>query len=818
MSSIVLGIAALVAMNSFNDNLMRDVDNQAASLVGADVVIEGRVMPSAALMDRFDSIPGEKASEKELLSMAYLPKSDESQFVRIKALEGDFPFYGTLNTEPAGGRDRLSEGQVALVEESIMIQHGLVTGDSVKVGELYFEIIAVLKGLFGSTSMAASFAPPIYIHQRYLEPTELIQPGSMVEHIFYAKAPETFDADAWERRNNDRFRAESIRIETISEQKEDLNEAFTSLNSFLNLVALVALLLGCIGVASSVFIYVKNKVASIAIFRCLGMKAREAFMIFFLQIFSLGLISVLLGAALGTGIQMVLPEVLKDFLPYEVDLAISWGSIVQGVVIGTVITSLFALVPLISIRRVSPLHALRASYESGTSRPDPVKWAIYAAIILSIFAFLWNMTGRWQDGLVFTLGLALSFIVFFLVARLVIWLVRKYVPRRWNFVFRQGLANLQRPNNQTQTLLVSLGLGTAVLTTLFVIQGLILRNVDQMDAGNQPNVILYGIERTQMDSLAEMTEAFEMPVIQQVPIVTMKIAGWKGRSKADWIADSTNTARRWAYNREARVTFRDTLDAFEELVRGDYTGQVAPGDSIYISMEEDFAQDMDLDIGDEIEFDVQGARITTYLGSTRTIDFTKMRTRFFILFPTGVLEEAPQFQVLVSKSPDVTTTARYRSEVVKAFPNVSVVDLSSILETLNGILSKVSYIVKFMAGFSILTGLIVLISSLFLSKFQRIKESVLLRTLGASRRQIFRINTTEYFVLGSLAALTGIVIAIGSAYLITRFQLEIPFSIEWLPILLVYLFIVGLTVVIGLLNSREVVNSAPLEVLRKEIG
>ena len=485
---------------------------------------------------------------------------------------------------------------------------------------------------------------------------------------------------------------------------------------------------------------------------------------------------------------------------------------------GVIITSLFSLIPLVGIRKISPLRTLRSSFDEDVRPRDPLQWIVLAAILVSVFLFLWSMMKDVGTGAAFTVGLLVAFLIFFLASKFIIWAVRRFVPRHWNFVFRQGLSNLYRPNNQTQTLLVSLGLGTAVLTTLFVIQGLILKNVSMMDAGNQPNVILYGIERDQMEGLSAMTTEFDLPVIEQVPIVTMKIAGWKGRSKAEWVADTTNTARRWAYNREARVTFQDSLGENDKLVKGTYTGYIAPGDSVFISMEDGFAGDMDLALGDEIEFDVQGARITTYLGSTREVDFANMRTRFFIMFPTGVLEDAPQFQVLVSKSPNVETTARYRSAVVKAFPNVSVIDLSSILETLNGILAKVSYIVKFMAAFSILTGLVVLISSLFLSKFQRIKESVLLRTLGASRRQIFRINATEYLVLGSLSALTGIAIAIASSYLIAKWQLEIDFSLSWTPIFLVFLFIVGLTVIIGLFNSREVVNKPPLEVLRKEIG
>lgn len=338
-----------------------------------------------------------------------------------------------------------------------------------------------------------------------------------------------------------------------------------------------------------------------------------------------------------------------------------------------------------------------------------------------------------------------------------------------------------------------------------------------MDAGNQPNMILFGIEKEQKDEIKTLTEEYGMPVIQQVPIVTMRLAGWQGRTKADWLADTSRTASRWAINREARVTFRDSLNADEELMEGVFTPEIQPGDSIFVSLADNYARSMDVSIGDEMVWNVQGALITSYVGSIRKIDFRSMQTRFFILFPNGVLERAPQFQVLVTKSPDIETTAEYRSAVVKAFPNVSVIDLGMILVTLNDILTKVSYIIQFMAGFSILTGLIVLISSLFLSKFQRIRESVLLRTIGALRHQIFRINFVEYLLIGSLSALTGIVLAlIGSYFLATR-QLELEYDIRWGPILIVFLIIVSLTVLIGLLNSREVLNKSPLEVLRKEV-
>jgi len=363
-------------------------------------------------------------------------------------------------------------------------------------------------------------------------------------------------------------------------------------------------------------------------------------------------------------------------------------------------------------------------------------------------------------------------------------------------------------------LIVSIGLGTGILTLLFILQGMILGNVQDMGAGNQPNMIVFGIEAEQKEEIETLTKSFDMPVIQNVPVVTMDLAAWNGKTKKEWLSDTTRTSRRWAINREARVSYQDTLPPDDKLIAGTYTGVHDGGDSIFISLDERYSRGLDVGIGDELVWNVQGAMITTYVGSIRKINFRKMESRFFILFPTGVLEEAPQFMILVTKSPEKQTTAKFRNAVVKNMPNASVIDLGSILVTLNDIITKVSYVIKFMAGFSILIGLIVLISSLFLSKFQRIRESVLLRTLGAVEKKIYRINAVEYASLGILSALTGIILAVLGSYLLAKFVFELDFNLSWWPILGIFVFIVALTVGIGLWNSRDVVKMSPLEILR----
>ncbi|MCB0687026.1 MAG: FtsX-like permease family protein [Saprospiraceae bacterium] len=819
MSSIVLGIAALVAINSFNYNLIRDIDREAAALLGADLVVTGNRPMGPITEASTDSLNADQASEIEMLSMAYFPEKGSSQFVRIKAIEGPFPFYGSLETSPDSAAMRYQDRQNAILDESLIIEQNLAIGDTIKLGDLSFVISGSLKKSLGGSSLSASFAPLVYIGKSYIFKTGLIQPGSLVNYSYYYKVASDFPIDEWKEERVEAMRKESMRMETVDDRKDNVSDAFSGLYSFLNLVALVALLLGCIGVASSVFIYIKSKISSIAIFRCLGLSSWDAFLIYFIQIGLLGTISVVMGVVIGSFIQIALPGILSDFLPFEVSFSLSAKAILEGLVFGILVTLLFSLLPLLSAKEINPLHTLRMVGTPVIKWNDRSSILVFIGIIASLLSFLILMTGEFKLALFFTGGLFLAFVILFLFARIAMYLVKKFFPRHWNFEIRQGLSNLFRPNNQTTVLLVTIGLGTAVLSTLFIVQGLLLSNVRQMDAGNQPNMFLFGIESGQKDSVTDMVVGRDMPLIQQMPIVTMRLEGWKGRTKSEWLADSTRTAKGWAIHRESRVTYRDYLDSNEKLVRGDiHKTTDGVRDTIFISLATAYAEAMDVDLGDEMDFNVQGTLLKTYVGSIRKIDNANMRARFLILFPPGILEKAPQFHVLVTKSPSPETTAELRNLVVKKFPNVSVIDLGMVLETVQELLAKVAYIIQFMALFCILTGLIVLLSSLMLSKYQRIKESVLLRTLGASKRQLNRINMVEYFSLGALAALTGILISILSSYLIARFQLDLDFYFNFTPVIVMFVAVVFFTVMIGIFNSREVVNSPPLEVLRKEVG
>ena len=818
ISSIILGVAALVAINSFRENLKKDIDRQAKTVLGADLVLNNNQPLSDSIQLLMDSIGGQQAHERSFASMIYFPRTQDTRLVQVRALGGDFPFYGDIETEPESASAQFRIGQKALVDHTLLLQFNANRGDSVKVGNLSFYIEGRIKKLPGQNGIAATVAPPVYIPLKYLNQTGLQQKGSRIQYRYYIKLPGGTDVKELVKNIRPRLRSEGVGINTVESTKNNLGDAFDNLSKFLNLVAFVALLLGCVGVASAVHIYVKEKLGTVAVLRCLGLKGIQAFMIYLIQIVVMGFIGAVIGAILGSLIQTTLPYVLQDFLPIEIELAISWASIARGIGIGIFISLLFALIPLLGIRRVSPLLTLRASFENTHEKSDRANWLVYLLITTFIYLFSFLQIGGWLDALFFCLGLGVSFLILTGVARFIMWTVRKYFPVSWSFTWRQGLANLYRPNNQTLILIISVGLGTALITTLYFTQSLLLDKVSLSSIGNQPNMVMFDIQSDQKTALNRLTSDYELPIIQEAPIVTMRLTSINGMTKAQVEKDSLNDIPRWAFNREYRVTYRDHLIDSEKTAEGEWRGKVqSQDDPVYISLDKGYAERMKAGIGDTLTFNVQGALIDTYISHLREIEWNRVQTNFLVLFPEGVLEQAPQFHVIMTRTEQQNVSARFQQAVVRNFPNVSVIDLGLILSTIDEILNKVSFVIQFMAMFSILTGFFVLISSVILSKYQRIQESVLLRTMGANRNQIIKITALEYFLLGTLASVTGIVISMISSWLLAYFSFDASFTPNILPILGVYVIITSLTIIIGILNSRGILSKPPLEVLRKEI-
>ena len=558
--SIVLGVAALVAIGSYRDNLRRAVETESKGLLGADLVVTSRQKLPAEARAYLASLGGESSRETAFSSMIVFPtRGGQTRIVQVRALEGGFPFYGEVATSPAGAFAKLRAGDYAILENTLLAQFGLKLGDPVRIGEGTFILAAALQKIPGESPAVAMLSPRVYIPLRALEQTHLVQAGSLVRYRIYFKLPPSLDVEALVHDLRERFRGLQLGLDTVELRKRDLGRALENVHSFLSLVGFIALFLGAIGVASAIHVHIQQKVATIAILRCLGATARRSFAIYLVQGLGLGLLGAGLGAGLGIAAQLALPALFRSFLPFEADVFVSGRAVVGGMVAGLAICLLFTLLPLLSIRRVSPLRALRSGFGEEPPAPDPLRWALYALIGAAVLGFALWQTDRWLRGVSFALALAAGVGVLAGVAHVIAWAARRWCPRRLPYVWRQGLANLYRPNNRTVLLLVSLGLGTFLVLTLYLARESLLQEFRGSTGEDRPNLLFFDIQDDQLAGLETLVRAAGAPERQEAPIVTMRVSALKGRSVDEVLRDRALRIPAWTLRHEFRSTYRGHL-------------------------------------------------------------------------------------------------------------------------------------------------------------------------------------------------------------------------------------------------------------------
>lgn len=813
MASIILGIAAVVSIQLFSTNLIDNIKRQSKALLGADYVIETRQVPTERAQAIVDSLQP-NASEVNFVSMIAFPKNGGTKLVEVRGLEGGFPFYGTIDTQPTSAATTYQELGGALVDATLMLQFNVKPGDSIKVGNVTLPISGSLKAIPGSTAISTSVAPPIVIPYRFVKDTELLQFGSRKEYKFFFKVAETLDLNALDEKLQPKLKAESASINTHIKTSERLGNRYENVSKFLNLAAFIALLLGCIGIASSVHIYIKEKLRAIAVLKCMGASRKQSFLIYLIQIAGIGIVGGLIGSLIGVGLQELFPLFLKDFLPFTVDISISAQPIFMGIFLGLFMSVLFALLPLLRTWYVSPLEVLRVD-EQASKEPLKVRLLVLVAILVFLFLFSFWLLNNVMYALGFIIATFVAFAVLAGIALLCIRGIRRFFPKSWGFTARQSLLNLFRPNNQTVVLIVAIGLGTSLISTLYFTKDILLAKTDIEQSSKNANIIILDVQAEQREAIENNIKTKNLPIINNIPIVTMRMHKIKGDLVNDLRQDSTKR-RRGFLNHEFRSTYRDSVIDSEEVISGKWITELKPNDPVVISISENLAESTKVTIGDTIVFNVQGVLMETTIGSIREVDWKQLQPNFNVVFPKGVLEQAPQFNIILTSVPDEAGSADLQRDLVAKYPNVSIIDLRQVYTIIEDILNKVSWIINFMAFFSIVTGIIVLIGSVRTSKYQRIKENVLLRTLGAKNKQILQISAFEYLFLGLLGSLVGVLLALISSFCLALLVFKEPFTPSLIPFLVFLLGITLLVLVIGLSNIRSVLKSSPLEVLRRE--
>ena len=446
LGAVAIGVAALVAVNSFTANLQDSVRLQARALLGADLAFSSRRPFSPAVEAVLDSLPATGAARlTNFPAMAYVARTTGSRLVQASAIEGRFPFYGAIRTAPASAWATLQQSRNVVVDPALLPALGAHVGDSLTLGEARFLVTGTIENLPGNVGIRTAFGPRIFLPARYLEETRLLRFGSQAERQAFIQLRDGASAQALARKLRPALNAQQVRVRTVADDRQNLNDVLTRLSKYLGLVALTALLLGGVGVGSAVLVFVRRKLETIAVLRCLGATAGQVFAIYLTQAAALGLAGSLVGAAAGVLVQQALPALLRGLLPLDVHAALAPGAIALALGLGIWTALIFAFLPLLGVRLISPLAAIRRPYEATPSPSDRWRWPALAALAASVVGLAAVEVGSWRTGVIFAGSIALALGALWLAAWLLVHALRRWFPGSWPYVWRQGLANLFRP-------------------------------------------------------------------------------------------------------------------------------------------------------------------------------------------------------------------------------------------------------------------------------------------------------------------------------------------------------------------------------------
>ncbi|TDU70921.1 putative ABC transport system permease protein [Prosthecobacter fusiformis] len=805
--AIVSGIASLVAIHSLKASVESGIRAQAKELLGSDLQVSSSQPLSPDETNGLTKRSTRVTREVAFPSMMTFPNGG-TRLVHVRALDGDYPYYGQVKTVPAEAWQRRSGETGILLDESLLEQFQVKPGDEIELGRLRLKILGALHSSAPRASRFSALAPEAYVRLADVQQSGLIGANSMVTHLLHLEIPQGPPSAELKESVRRDFPTASWRLETPEDRQESLGDALALFQRYLGILALASLALGALGVAGAVQSHINRRVATIAILRCLGAPRQLAAAVYIAQSAALGLLGAILGAGIGIGLQTGLLSLFRDSLPIAVTPAPEWAVVFRTTLAGFAVCCGFALIPILKIHRISPAITLR----SGGLLPGSVLRTVPVYLLLTALLLLLALTNDadWKRACILVGGLAAAFALVLGVARGLMAVTRRIVRPGWPYLLRQGISNLHRPGNQTLLFLLSLGLGTFLLLTILLAGDLLQQRLHITQTKENPNLYLIDVQPDQVEGVMALVKGQGLPVLETAPMVTMRIQALRGVpiAKAEGVP-------RWIANREFRSSYRARLNASETLIAGEWHETVPdPQGPIPVSLEEKIAADMHLTVGDTLTLDVQGVTLEARVTSLRQVDWSRFNLNFFMVFRPGALEGAPGFHVVTTRTPDAAAVGRLQHDLTRDFANVSSIDLAQILETVRDILSKISQVVTLLGGLTLIAALPIVTGTLLNGRDVRLRESVLLRTLGASARQVQAILILEFAALGILAALTGTLLAAAASSALAVYVFDTSPSLDVTVIMVTFLSTTALSILGGLALSRGVTNHPPLEILR----
>jgi putative ABC transport system permease protein len=828
---IAVGVGSIVALRAVIQNVRVALDGEARTLVGADLVVSTNRPWTPVVLQRLEAeqragrvTQRSEAAEIPTMVRPADPSKPAARMVELRAVGPEFPMYGTLTLRDGAYRHELLRNGGAVVRPELLAQFGLEVGDSILIGTAPFQVRGVITAEPGRRIGAFTLGPRVIIDRRDLEATGLLAFGSRANFQQLLKVPDDMSS-AVNTELRAAFANEFVNVRWYRRTEDQMGENLTRAENYLSLVGLVVLILGGIGVSSVTRVFVQQKVRSIAILKCVGSTSPQMLAVYMTQVLLLGLGGSALGVALAAVAIAAVPSLvgeLATLLPP--DYGLTQSAVVQGLAIGLLVSILFSLVPLLEVRHVKPSLLLRQDIPAPAGL-DWLKWGVTGAVAASLVA-----VASWQAGSV-PVGLILSggFVAIAFVLHLAgVALVRAVQPLRYSryFPLRQAVLHIARPGNQTRVILLAVGLGAFFVLGVRSLQANLLRDFAIQAGPTAPDMFLIDIQQDQRDRLAAFLDESngDAPPPRIMPTLRARVVSVQGR---EMDLDSYQQVRGRGLAREYTVTYRPNLEANEQIVDGQWWGDAPMSGGPEVSVEERF-NDRDNDgnfrvgsritVGDTMQFDVLGRIITARVTSVRRVDWQDFRAGgFMFVFRPGTFDQAPHTYISALQGPrDPDTRARVQAQLVAQFPNVSVIDLREILQIVQGLVNNVTLAVTVVGALVLFSGVLILVGAVSMTKFRRVYEAAILKTLGASGRLIATMLVLEYGVLGAIAGTVGGLGAIVLSWAVARFALELP----WEPTPLITLTGIAATsalvAVIGVLASVDVLRHKPLATLRAE--
>ncbi len=817
---IAIGVGAIVALRSVIQSVRGVLSTEARSLMAADIFVSTdrpwQKGTPERIAERVARIPNTSRIDSiEMVTMARPvdERATITKVVELRAVQPGFPFYGRLTLED--GRPyahSLLQNNGALVRPELLAQLGLAVGDAIAIGKAQFTVRGVIALEPGRSLSAFSLGPRVFIDYDDLPDTGLVAFGSRISRQMLLRVPES-DIDSLTRDLQAEFRPQFVRVRSYRDREEQIGEDFERAENYLSLVGLVIVVLGGIAVSSVTRVFVRQKIKSIAVMKCVGGTSRQILAVYLLQSLALGIFGSLIGVVLAWVAIAAIPDDMNQIGTLAVAYGLSWSAAAQGIGVGVLVSLLFAMVPLLEVRQVKPSLLLRQETASG--RRD---WFQIGATVVVAGALV--ALASWQAASI-SVGVSVcaGFIGLTLVLQGVGWLLTRMtqpLARSTWFPMRQAVLHLSRPGNQTRVILLTVGLGTFFIMGVRGLQVNLLNQFALQLGENTPDMFLVDIQQDQAADLraffAERLPPESQPLF--IPVLRARVTG-KGIN----LEDVDDLQGRGRLSREYTITYRGQLESNETLLKGRFPNPAQGSDLPEVSIEESIVERFGIAVGDVMRFDVLGRAIHARVSGIRRVEWREGRSGgFMFVFGAGTFDGAPHwfFSPVRANLRDPAQRGKFTHDLVVRFPNVSVIDLREVLESIRKVFQVVTVAIDVVGSLVILTGGLILIGAVAVTKFQRVYEAAIFKTLGASSRAIAAMLMVEYGLLGTIAGAVGSFGALALGWGISRFALDIP----WRPVL--YENLVGtvatslLIMIIGVAASADVLKRKPLAALRAE--